>query len=69
MKKEIEVPMRVKAVRETLGVGESYMTRLLAAMGRSGSRMIKLSVVVNWLDKHPHWRSTHQLSQPADAAE
>ena len=45
-------------------VSEFYMTALLKAMGRSGVRMIKLSVVVKWLDEHPTWKSTQQLSQP-----
>lgn len=60
----IEVPIRVRAAREALGVSEFYMTALLKAMGRSGVRMIKLSVVVKWLDEHPTWKSTQQLSQP-----
>ena len=60
----IEVPIRVVAVRKKMKVSEFYMTALLKAMGRSGVRMIKLSVVVKWLDEHPTWKSTQQLSQP-----
>ena len=60
----IEVPIRVRAAREALGVSEFYMTAVLKAMGRSGVRMIKLSTVVKWLDQNPTFRSTQQVGQP-----
>ena len=56
--KNVELPIKVIRARTQMGVGETYMSALLKAMGIPGARMVKLSAVAKFLSKNPTFKST-----------
>ena len=60
---EREFPVRVRVVRERLGVGQTYMTELLKAVGLPGKKIIFESTVINFLKQNPGWKIPPQTKR------
>jgi len=50
-----EIPMRVCDLRTLMGVGETYMSGLLAACNLKRRRLVLKSVVLGFLKDNPGW--------------